>query len=111
MELNYLNEGDFLCVGVSGRLDSTSASNFEQTVNEKSGDNKNPVVLDLENLSYISSAGLRAILLLTKTASAKGSKLVLCTLPPQVEEVFKISGFDKIIPIYQSRTEAISALS
>ena len=111
MELNCLREGDVLCVEVSGRLDSTSASKFEQNVNEEVGDSKCSVVLDLENLAYISSAGLRAILLLTKTANAKGSKLALCTLPPQVEEVLKISGFDKIIPIHESRAQAVSVLS
>lgn len=111
MELNCLKEGDVLCVEVSGRLDSSSASKFEQSVNEEAGKSKSSVVLDLENLAYISSAGLRAVLLLTKTANAKGSKLALCTLPPQVEEVLKISGFDKIIPIHKSRTEAVSALS
>ena len=110
MELNSLKEGDVLCVEVSGRLDSTSASNFERSVNEESGDSKDPVVLDLENLAYISSAGLRAILLLTKTANAKGSKLALCALPPQVDEVFQISGFDKIIPIYKTRGDAVSSL-
>lgn len=110
MELNCLTEGDVLCVEVSGRLDSTSASGFEQKINEYAGDSKNSLVLDLKNLAYISSAGLRAILLLTKTANAKGSKLGLCELPTQVEEVFKISGFDKIIPIHKSRADAISAL-
>ncbi len=110
MELNSLNEDGVLCFEVSGRLDSSSASSFEQNVNEEAGNSKNPVLLDLTNLAYISSAGLRAVLLLTKSANAKGSKLALCALPPQVEEVFKISGFDKIIPIYKSRADAVSSL-
>ena len=69
------------------------------------------LILDLENLAYISSAGLRAILLITKSVKAKGANIALCTLPNQIEEVFNISGFDKIIPIYPTRQAAADSLN
>lgn len=110
MDLTSNNEQGVLTVRVTGRLDSTSASKFESGVNSLSSGSKTSVVVDMEKLEYISSAGLRAILLLTKAANANGSKLMLCALPSQVKEVFKISGFDKIIPIHGSKAEAISAI-
>ncbi len=111
MEVNYSQENDILCCDVAGRLESSTASSFEQDVNEKAASNTGPLLIDMSNLAYISSAGLRAILLLTKAAQSKGVKLVLCSLPPQIEEVFKISGFDRIITIHPSRKDAISALT
>ncbi len=110
MKLNAVREGDILIVALEGRLDGTNAAKFEEMLTSEIGDGGCSVVADLENLAYISSAGLRAILLVTKSVSSKGGKLALCSLSLQIEEVFKISGFDKIIPIHATRVEAVNAL-
>ena len=110
MELNAQREGDIVSVAVEGRLDSSNASKFEEAVNSEVGDSSLSLILDLENLAYISSAGLRAILLITKAVKAKGANIALCALPSQIEEVFSISGFDKIIPIHPTRQEAVESL-
>ena len=70
----------------------------------------NTVVMDLEGLSYISSAGLRVILLIAKTLRKRNADLILCSLSDPIREVFEISGFDKIIPVHASREQALAAV-
>ena len=110
MDLQVERDQNFLFVVLDGRLDGSNSRDFESSLNSEIGDSNCSVVLDLGGLAYISSAGLRAILLITKSVKSKGSSLVLCRLPTQIEEVFKISGFDKIIPIHPSKEEAIKSL-
>ena len=71
----------------------------------------NLVILDLENLSYINSAGLRSILLVAKTLRGKKTRFVLCSLSDSAKEIFKIAGFDKIIEIFESRSDAIATIT
>ena len=73
-------------------------------------DNVNTFVLNMENLSYISSAGLRVILLVAKQLQGKSAKFGMCSLSESISEVFQISGFDKIIPTHATQAEAISSL-
>ncbi len=110
MDLNVDHDGNYLFVSLEGRLDGSNSRDFEASLNAEIGDSDNSVVLDLNGLTYISSAGLRAILLITKSVKSKGASLVLCSLPTQIEEVFKISGFDKIIPIHASKDQAVQAM-
>ena len=66
--------------------------------------------MDFEKLVYISSAGLRAILLTPSPLATGNAKLALCSLSDQIREVFEISGFDKIITIHPSKAEALASL-
>ena len=110
MDLNVERDGNLLFVSLGGRLDGSNSRDFEASLNSEIGDSNCSVILHLGELAYISSAGLRAILLITKSVKSKGASLVLCNLPVQIEEVFKISGFDKIIPIHASRDAAAKSV-
>jgi len=109
MEVNTEREGNALIVKVGGRVDGANAREFEEQLNAAiAGDNRN-VIVDLEELSYISSAGLRAILLVTKSLKQRSAQFSICSLNPSVSEVFQISGFDKIITVHPSRANAVQA--
>lgn len=103
-------EGTALIISVTGRIDGVNAQEFYNNLNKEIDGSDNPVVLDLENLSYISSAGLRSILLIAKTLKGKNTKFMLCSLPEPIKEIVEIAGFDKIIDILQSRTAAVEAI-
>ena len=101
------------CVGIialTGRIDATTASSFETSCREllDSGAKK---VVDLGGVEYISSAGLRGILTMVKASKAAAATLAFCSMQSMVAEVFKISGFSSMLPIYATRDEAVSALS
>ena len=100
------------CVGIialTGRIDATTASSFETSCRELLDSGAKKVVVDLGGVEYISSAGLRVILTMVKAAAA--ATLAFCSMQSMVAEVFKISGFSSMLPIYATRDEAVSALS
>ena len=109
MKLNTERDQGVLIAAVTGRIDGFNAPEFEHAVQGAIGDEDRAVVLDLEHLSYISSAGLRVILMTAKGLQQAGGQLMLCTLSPPVREVFEISGFDQIILFHPSRAEAVAA--
>lgn len=107
MEISTSFEDGVLIAVASGRLDGATSRGFEDDMKAAIGDRKCPVVIDFGNLDYISSAGLRVVLLLAKTMDIRGAKLALCALPESISSVFQISGFDRIIPIKDAREEAL----
>ncbi|MCE2482591.1 MAG: STAS domain-containing protein [Alphaproteobacteria bacterium] len=101
---------DVLSADVGGRIDGSSAAQFEEAIRTAIEDSDRAVIMDFEKLVYISSAGLRAILLTAKSLQSRDAKLVLCSLSEQIREVFEISGFDKVLAIHPTRAAALAAL-
>lgn len=94
-----------------GRLDSNSGPVFEKELLGYIDGGSRRLLLDLSELSYISSAGLRVILVAAKKMKAAGGKLVLAGLSAQVAEVFEISGFNRILDIEPDHASAEARLS
>ncbi len=111
MDINATKEGNILISKPLGRLDGTNSRDFEEALKTELNQEELSLIIDLEDLVYISSAGLRAILLIAKTLNSKGRKLALCSLSDQILEVFEISGFNKVIPIHSDKAAAISSLN
>lgn len=109
MDLKTEHEDGVLIVKIGGRIDGSNGREFESEMDKMISEAERTVVLDMTNLSYISSAGLRAILLLAKTLWKRDAKLFLCALPSSIREVIEISGFHKIIPVHGTREEALAA--
>ncbi len=90
------------------RIDSANAGAFETVLVEVVNDATGRTVLDLSELGYISSAGLRVILLAAKTAKKAGRELVLCHMQPTIREIFDVSGFARILTIVPTRDDALA---
>ena len=103
-------QDDVLSADVGGRIDGSNAVEFEAAIRAAIMESDRAVIMDFEKLSYISSAGLRVILLVAKFLQNRDTKLVLCSLSDPVREVFEISGFDKILPVLPTRADALAAL-
>ena len=86
-------------VRLSGRLDSATASGFEKPLQDLFNLPGSRVLMDFSALEYISSAGLRVVLMAAKRAKQSQGALVLCSLQPQVRDVFEISGFLRILDV------------
>ena len=110
MEIKTEREDGILIANVNGRVDSANAREFENVLSSAISDDDSSVVVDFGGLSYISSSGLRVILLVAKSLRNRNAEFALCSLSGPIGEVFKISGFDKIISIYDSQAEARAAL-
>lgn len=109
MDIKQENASDATILSPAGRIDSSNAREFEESVVKTLDGNTTKLVLDLGTLSYISSAGLRVILLAAQKLKAKNGTLRLCALSPMILEVFEVSGFSKLIPIHATRDEALAA--
>lgn len=92
----------------TGRVDTSTAKAFEAAVMEVVPTSKN-IAISFDQIDYISSAGLRVVLMAGKKLSATGGCLVLINMPDKIFTVFKMSGFDKILKIYPNLEEAKSS--
>jgi anti-anti-sigma factor len=84
---------------LAGRLDGASSASHEKALQSLLVGDADSIDIDLSELDYVSSAGLRVLLVAAKAAKAKGGKVTLLSPKPSTLEVLKISGFDKIIAI------------
>lgn len=106
MLIDIRTENDILIVSVDGRIDTLSAPDFQTRMEELMDREEPRVILDLEKLQYVSSAGLRAMLVVAKKAASSGKRLSLCSLQEMVRKVFDISGFTGMIPVYDCLKDA-----
>jgi anti-anti-sigma factor len=109
MHLEQESRGDILILRPIGRLDSASAGEFERALTERIGDGATRIVLDFSRLNYISSAGLRAMLLGVREMRARDGRLVLVGLQEMVRSVFDMSGFLPLFTVTQTLEDGLAA--
>ncbi len=107
MSLTREKSGDVLVVAASGQINSANAAEIERSLLQWLEEAETKWVLDMSGVEYISSAGLRVVLLVAKRLKQNGGHLVLCSLQPHVKEVFDISGFLAILDVAETRESAI----
>ncbi len=108
MELTRDKNGETLVFAIKGRLDAQTSPQAEKDLKQWLAEGEKKLVGDLSGLDYISSAGLRLMLMVAKGSKGQGGSLCLYGLKPSVNEVFTIAGFTKIIPIAASLDEALA---
>ena len=107
MEIQTRKEKAGVVVSLKGRMDAVTAPEFEKNVIDLISKGEKTFVVNLGELDYISSAGLRSILTLAKKLKEREGKIVVAGLKGPVEEVFKISGFQSIFKIFDSEESAL----
>jgi anti-anti-sigma factor len=122
MEISEYETADIVTLSLSGRLDGTTAKTFQDAILGRIESGSHRLIIELSQLQYISSAGLRVFAIAGKRLNSVNGKLVLCGLkktipyqtlnriPDPVREVFETSGFSTIFPSYGSQDDAIEAL-
>jgi anti-anti-sigma factor len=102
-------EGGITRVILQGRLDIEGAAVVDMPMNVIAG-TKKAVLVDLQNVSFLGSMGLRALVAPARAIKGRGGKIVIFGPSELVEKVLKSSGVDTIIPIYHELQNAIAAL-
>ncbi|MBQ6334995.1 MAG: STAS domain-containing protein [Erysipelotrichaceae bacterium] len=97
MEINKVIKDDSCRLELSGRLDTITSPQLEEELKELP-ENISELTLDLKDLEYVSSAGLRVFLNAQKTMSAKG-QMALCNVNEEIMEVLEMTGFTEILTI------------
>ena len=107
-----INEGnDNTVLALEGRLDGNASGLLAQQLNETIDSGQPKVIVDFSQLVYISSAGLRVLLMAAKRVTTENGALVLCAMQDHIREVFEISGFLQILSITATQQEAEAMIS
>ncbi len=109
MDVERTSVGEVQVFRITGRLDSSSSPAFEAQVLPSVRPGANRIVLDFSNVEYVSSAGLRVVLLAAKQTRATQGGFAIFGMSQPVHQVFKMSGFARIIPLFDDETQAVTA--
>ena len=102
---------EVLIISISGEIKGLSGREFHRAIFREIQSQDAPIVLDLEGLTYITSMGLRSILLVAKRQQDNKAKFAVCSLSGPMREIFEITCFDRVMPVLDSRSEAIAAVT
>ena len=103
-------EGETTLLDVAGRIDSVTADAFNKSLMGLLDGKPHSLVLDFANLKFLSSAGIRVLILAAKKARSTGIKLALCSLRSNINQIFVISGIVSIFSIHPDRAAAVSSV-
>jgi anti-sigma B factor antagonist len=109
MTINIDSEGNIVIISLNGRLDTMHFPLVDKELTSQIANNRKEIVLDCLNMDYVSSSGLRILLKALKEMETAKGRLTICSLQPQIAQIFKISGFDHLFEIYPGRQEAVAS--
>lgn len=114
MQLLTTRHANVMVIGVTGRIDHMNAEAFKSGIAGhvaacRAGGDR--VLFDLSGLDYISSAGLRVLMLASKSTRPVGGQIAVAAPQPVVREILDITRFNLVFPIYDSVAEGLRALS
>lgn len=109
LDVNENRDVDVLVFELKGRLDSNTSVEFEERLLKSIQGGESKIILDFENLEYISSAGLRVLLKAARELKGGEGQLQLCSLKDYIKEVFDLSGFVSFLPIHNTKAECIDS--
>jgi len=107
MEIIEKRQNGTLLISVSGRMDAVSAPEFDLKIGQFLNEGVKSMVFDLSELDYISSAGLRSFLLIAKKLKPNSGSIALASMQDLVKDVFEVSGFNQVLPVFNSIDEAM----
>jgi len=102
-------DGDITRVLLDGRLDIEGAAAIDLRMNVLAGSAKF-LLIDLSNVSFLGSMGLRSIVVPAQAVRRRGGKVALLSPIPMVEEVLKASNMDKVLPVFHELDAAVATL-
>ena len=110
MDLTTERHDNVLSIGVGGRLDCSNSDAFKDAIKDAIEETDRAVIIDFAELDFIGSAGLRVVLLAAKSLLERDASLSLCGLSEPVRDVFRITGFEQLLPIHETLAEARASL-
>jgi anti-anti-sigma factor len=110
MELANLIENGTCYLFPEGRIDTATSNDFQSSALELTA-GVLKTAIDFSKVNYISSAGLRAVLVIAKDFNAKGGKILIYGMNDSIKDIFDMSGFTTIIKIVKTKDDAIYELA
>jgi len=97
-------------IELTGRIDNNTSSSIEARINASLDAVPASLVLDMAAVDFVSSLGLRVMLTAAKRCRKQNAKIALCSVSPQVAEVFQLSGLSSFFPMHPDRATALQAV-
>ncbi len=110
MALNQSNENGITILTVNGNLDAEGTQAMEEKVLALLEGGETKLLFDFSGLDYINSSGLRVLVLAYQRLKKNSGTVAICGVKDYIQEVFEVSGYDKIFPLYPIRDEALGAM-
>ena len=107
MNISVNDQGGVSVVHFEGNLDTNTAPEAQDSLDRLGAEGVKKIIVNFQDLDYISSAGLSVLLATAKKMSASGGNLRICGLNETVNEVFEISGFSMILSVFGTEAEAL----
>ncbi|MCG8529535.1 MAG: STAS domain-containing protein [Desulfovibrionales bacterium] len=107
MSLTTIEMNNCIVLAMSNRLDGAHTKDLETKVEELIGKGAHRILFDFEELDYINSAGLRILVMAYQQLHPNGGKVAVCSARDYIQEVFEISGYDRLFGMYTSREAAL----
>jgi anti-sigma B factor antagonist len=109
MEVTVKEVNEVNVMSFEGNLDTNTAPQAQTQIDELIDGGSSKILINFDNLNYISSAGLRVLLATAKKLKATSGDLKICGLNKTVQEVFDISGFSSILSVVATEEDALAA--
>ena len=103
IDINIFEKNEIVIVELNGELNVKTSGDFEKHFGELDG---KKIILNVEKLDYISSAGLRSLVILVKKLYSSKGELVLCSLGGVVREIVEVSGFENLFKVFETKGDA-----
>lgn len=103
------SRGPTLLLRAQGRINVLSANRFEAEALRVASRSESDVVVEASDVTYISSAGLRAFLRISRALGRSQRNLHICSLKPYIHQIFEMVGFDRVIPLHADVDSALTA--
>ena len=110
IQVNWTRNSGVLVAKPVGRVYSSDYLDWQSELESGIGPDDRKLVVDFEQVPYLSSAGLRVLLITAKRFTEPDHAFCVCTLARPVRKAIASSGFDSIIPVYESEEEAVAAI-
>jgi anti-sigma B factor antagonist len=103
--------GPMTYLALRGRLDTAGVGEIELSFTSHTVARAKPLLLDISDVTFLASLGLRMLLTVAKALDRRGAKTVLLSPQPAVREVLKLSGFDQLMPVHNDEGTALAFLA
>lgn len=110
MALNETKENGVTILSVDGNLDAEGTQAMEEKVVGLLENGETALLFDFSGLDYINSSGLRVLVLAYQRLKKASGKVAICGIKDYIQEVFEVSGYDKIFPLYADKSAALAEM-
>lgn len=110
MDIKVREKGDTSILDIAGRIDTVTSPDAEAAINKVLDGGSSKLIINLAETEYMSSSGLRVLLVTAKKISAISGKLKICQPNQVVKEILDISGFSTILDVHETEASALSAI-